>query len=81
MTDDAWLEKMKSIQVSPSAMPSRRNDKPPRRPNNSFEKGNRLDDRGLPYLDKDAMPLKMKEDFRPEKYGGREKITVNTKKE
>lgn len=40
--------KVHSIQVSPSAMPSRRNNIAPARPLNSFEKGVLRDDRGYP---------------------------------
>lgn len=69
-----------SVQIAPSAMPSRLNGIPPRRPNNSFEKGNRLDDRGVPYLDKHGSPLKMKDPFRPSDYG-RERITINTERQ
>lgn len=42
---------------------------PPRRPNNSFEKGYRVDERGLPYLDRNGNPVRMKESFDPRKYG------------
>lgn len=70
------LEALRSVQVSPSATPSRRNAIPPRRPNNSFEKGNRLDERGLPYLDRSGSPLKMKEKFDRRDYGA-EKITIH----
>lgn len=40
--------KVHSIQVSPSAMPSRRNSIAPARPMNSWERGVVRDDRGLP---------------------------------
>lgn len=40
--------KVHSVQVSPSAMPSRRNTIPPARPMNSWERGVVRDDRGLP---------------------------------
>lgn len=40
--------KVLSVQVSPSAMPSRRNNIPPARPLNSWERGVVRDDRGLP---------------------------------
>jgi hypothetical protein len=43
--------------------------KPPRVPNNSFERGVRRDNRGLPYLDKNGNPLRMKESFNPRDYG------------
>lgn len=40
--------KVHSIQVSPSAMPSRRNNIAPARPMNSWERGVLKDERGLP---------------------------------
>lgn len=40
--------KVLSVQVSPSAMPSRRNNIPPARPLNSWERGVLRDDRGIP---------------------------------
>lgn len=62
------LDSLRSIQISPSVTPSRKNSVPPRRPNNSFEKGVRRDPRGVPYLDKSGTPLKMKESFNPRHY-------------
>ncbi len=47
----------------------RRVSAPPRRPNNSFEKGIRTDERGLPYLDANGQPLRMGEPFNPRDYG------------
>lgn len=41
----------------------------PTRPNNSFERGIRRDERGLPYLDASGQPLRMGEGFDPRKYG------------
>jgi hypothetical protein len=55
--------------VSKQGIPSQWNKVPPRRPNNSFERGRRLDERGLSYLDGHGKPLKMKEAFDPSKYG------------
>jgi len=55
--------------VSKQGIPSQWNSVPPRRPNNSFERQTRKDDRGLPYLDSSGKPLKMKEKFDPAKYG------------
>jgi hypothetical protein len=69
-----------SVMIAPSAMPSRLNGIPPRRPNNSFEKGIRRDDRGVPFLDTKGSPLRMKETFRPSDYG-RERITINTERQ
>ena len=40
----------------------------PRRPNNSFEKGVRRDERGVPYLDSSGHPIHMGESFDPRKY-------------
>lgn len=40
--------KIRSIQISPSATPSRRNNIPPAQGNNSWEKGILRDERGLP---------------------------------
>jgi len=72
------LEVLRSIQIPPSINPTSRNNLPPRTPNNSFEKGNRLDERGLPFLDKQGSPLKMKESFSRSDYAGRESIKVST---
>ncbi len=41
----------------------------PRRGGNSFERGIRRDERGLPYLDENGQPLRMKESFNPRHYG------------
>jgi len=65
-----------SVRVAPSAMPSRLNGIAPRTPNNSFEKGIRRDERGVPYLDSQGTPLRMKDTFRKSDY--REVITINT---
>lgn len=68
-----------SIQISPQVKGISRNHLPPRTPNNSFEKGNRLDERGLAYLDHAGSPLKMKETFDETKYnGGKEVIKIST---
>ena len=72
------METLRSIQISPAVNPTSRNNVPPRTPNNSFEKGNRLDERGLPFLDKSGSPLKMKESFDRQDYAGRESIKVST---
>lgn len=55
-------------QIAPSALPSQRNSIAPRRPNNSFEKGNRLDERDLAYLDHSGQPVKMGESFNTRDY-------------
>ena len=49
--------------TSKQGIPSQWNGVAPRRGNNSFEKGNRFDERGLPYLDAGGKPLKIKEPF------------------
>lgn len=43
--------KLRSIQISPSAMPSRRNKIAPRGGGNSWEKGVPTNSRGMPILD------------------------------
>lgn len=44
--------KIRTINLSPAATPSRRNSKTPREStNNSWEKGIPTDSRGMPYLD------------------------------
>lgn len=63
------LDALKSINVSYEVNPRRMNDVPPSRPNNSFERGIRRDSRGVPYLDKNGSPLRMKESFKPADYG------------
>jgi hypothetical protein len=55
------------------------NNVPPRTPNNSFERGVRKDERGLPYLDDNGQPLRMKESFNPKRYSrGDKSIKVST---
>tara|TARA_R100000742_G_C4259626_1_gene77439 strand:+ start:216 stop:431 length:216 start_codon:yes stop_codon:yes gene_type:complete len=51
------------LNIAPSATPSIKNNIAPRRPNNSWERGTRKDDRGVPYLDKKLEPVKMGEKF------------------
>jgi hypothetical protein len=41
----------------------------PKTPNNSFERGIRRDERGIPYLDRQGRPLRMRESFNPKDYG------------
>lgn len=62
------LDALRSINISYDVNPRRKNDVPPRRPNNSFERGVRTDERGIPYLDKNGQPLRMKESFNPKDY-------------
>lgn len=72
------MDAIRSINISPSATPNRRNSIPPRTPNNSFERGNRTDERGIAYLDRDGKPLKMKESFNKKDYeSGRESIKIS----
>lgn len=73
------LDALRSIQVSPSATPSRKNSVPPRRPNNSYERGVRKDERGLPYLDTNGKPVRLKEKFDRRHYQRSEQsITIRT---
>lgn len=72
------LEALRSIWVSYDVNPSRMNDVAPRRPNNSFEKGTRYDERGLPYLNENGQPLRMKESFNPEHYKRNKSIKLST---
>tara|TARA_B100000214_G_scaffold341582_1_gene288770 strand:- start:730 stop:948 length:219 start_codon:yes stop_codon:yes gene_type:complete len=56
------------LNIAPSATPSIKNSIPPRGSNNSWEKGTRTDDRGVPYLDKNLDPVKMGEKFNKNDY-------------
>lgn len=56
------------MNIAPSAMPSTKNNKPPRRPTNAWEKGTRKDERGVAYLDKQGKPLKNGEGFNQHDY-------------
>jgi hypothetical protein len=49
-----------TIQISPKATPSKRSPTPPRKPNNSWEKGLATDERGMP-LYMGGKPLGVKE--------------------
>lgn len=49
----------------------------PRQPNNSFEKGKRLDERGIPFLNREGKPLHMKDSFRKSDY--RDTVTLGQK--
>ena len=72
------METIRSINISPSATPNRRNNIPPRTPNNSFEKGVRKDERGLPYLNAEGKAVRMKESFNKKAYEpGRESIKIS----
>lgn len=68
-------EVLSTVSVSPRVNPSRKNA-PPRQPNNSFERGIRKDDRGVPYLDKNGKALRMKEGFNRRDYG-QSVVTIN----
>jgi len=52
-----------AMNISPSALPSTKNNKPPPRSNNAWERGTRKDERGVAYLDKNGKPLKNGESF------------------
>lgn len=50
-----------SIQLSPAATPTSRNSIAPAKPRNSWEKGQALDRRGIPYVNKDGTPIGVKD--------------------
>lgn len=52
-----FKHKLRTIQWSPSATPSRRSPVPPRTPDNSWERGVVKDKRGMPLLDKNLEPI------------------------
>lgn len=54
-------EKARSMSVSPAATPNRRNNIPPRRGNNSWEKGIATDERGLPIRKANGEVIPIKE--------------------
>ena len=56
-----FKHRVRTIQISPSATPSRRNTIPPRAPNNSWEKGIARDERGMPLLDSSNEPIGLHE--------------------
>lgn len=52
---------IQSIQISPAALPTRRNKIAPAAPRyNSYEKGEPRDARGMPYLGSDMQPMSQK---------------------
>lgn len=53
--------KIKTIQIAPSATPSRRNTIAPRAPQNSWERGIAKDERGMPLLDASNEPIGLHE--------------------
>lgn len=59
--DDCFGCKIRTIQWSPAATPSRRNTIPPRTPNNSWEKGIAKDERGMPLLNEKGDPVGLHE--------------------
>lgn len=71
------LARFSNQRVSKQGIPSQYNNVPPRRPNNSFEKGRRLDERGVPYLDKAGKPLTMKAAFDKRKYDSSIRVGSN----
>lgn len=60
---DCFGCKVKSIQISPSATPTRRNKIPPKvnRDSNAWERGIVRDSRNMPLLDKHLEPVGTKE--------------------
>lgn len=64
MTDDIpFREKIKSINISPSATPTRRNNVPPKvnPDSNAWERGVVRDSRGMPLLDEFGQEVGLKE--------------------
>lgn len=64
MSDEIpFKEKIKSIQFSPAATPSRRNNIPPKvnTSSNSWERGVVTDDRNMPLLDDKLQPVGLKQ--------------------
>lgn len=60
---DRSIEKYLSIQISPSATPSKRSSAAPKRPDNNWEKGIVTEERRagtMPILDKDLQPIPIK---------------------
>lgn len=60
---DRSIEKYLSIQISPSATPSKRSSAPPKRPNNSWENGIVTEERRagtMPILDSNLEPIPIK---------------------
>ena len=49
--------------VSKQGIPSQWNNVAPRRPNNSWERGVRRDERGVPFLDKAGNPVRVSAPF------------------
>lgn len=49
------------IQISPKATPSKRSLSPPKKPDNSWERGIATDERGMPFLGKGGAPIGVKE--------------------
>lgn len=53
--------KIATVSISPKAMPSRRNNIAPRRPNNSWERGIHRHNDGVPILDDVGKPIGLKQ--------------------
>lgn len=61
---DRRIEKYLSIQISPSATPSKRSSAPPKRPDNNWEKGIVTEDRrsgSMPVVDANLNPIGVKD--------------------
>lgn len=61
--DDCFGCKIKTVQLSPSSTPSRRNSIPPKTnpDSNAWERGIARDSRGMPVLDENLQPMGLKE--------------------
>lgn len=59
--DDCFGCRIQTVQMSTSAMPTRRNNIPPKGPQyNSYENAIATDHRGMPYLGPDMQPISQK---------------------
>lgn len=65
------LDDLKTVSAKPvskQGIPSQWNNVAPHRPNNSWERGVRTDERGVPRLDKAGMPVHMGSEFNKRDY-------------
>jgi len=74
----AYWRTSSALNISPSAMPSRRNSIPPRVSEgaNAWERGVATDHRGLPYLDMSGQPIPIKK-FAEKRHVYEEAIRAN----